>query len=145
MWIINGILAGLIAGAFMGLSSQIGYFLGIIKSHLVIIDGEFFLRKLKIGTAKPAVYAAGIAIHLATSIIFGVIYFLLSEIISFESRSLWAVIPYVLILWLAMLLSALPVAGQGLFGKKAGRFAWLEQLVLHVIFGAGLWWASGIL
>ena len=48
--------------------------------------------------------------------------------------------------WLvaAMLAVALPVAGQGFMGKKIRSSVWLEQLVLHVIFGFSLWWALGI-
>jgi len=40
-----------------------------------------------------------------------------------------------------MLLTALPIAGQGLMGQKAGRRVWFEQLLVHVLFGMGFWWA----
>ena len=43
-----------------------------------------------------------------------------------------------------MLLTALPVAGQGFFGKKLHRYAWIEQLFLHIVFGLSFWWALGI-
>lgn len=42
-------------------------------------------------------------------------------------------------LWLSMLFVALPIAGQGLLGRKLGSLIWLEQIVLHIIFGIGLW------
>jgi hypothetical protein len=144
MWIIDGILAGLIAGVVMGLVSQIGYWTGILKSHLIVIDGKFVLLKLKQNTNTTTVYIIGIILHLITSIIFGVIYVLIAKLVGFESRSIWALSLYVLILWLAMLLTALPVAGQGLFGKKIHHYVWLEQLILHIVFGFSFWWALGI-
>jgi uncharacterized membrane protein YagU involved in acid resistance len=144
MWIIDGILAGLIAGVIMGCVSQIGYWLGILNSHLIVIDGKFVLLKLRQNTNTMAVYITGILIHLITSIVFGVIYVLIAEFVGFEPRSEWALSVYVLILWLAMLLTALPVAGQGFFGKKLHRYAWIEQLFLHIVFGLSFWWALGI-
>jgi hypothetical protein len=114
MWIINGFLAGLIAGVIMGCISQASYWLGILKSHLIVIDGEFALRKIKQRTTAPAVYTIGILIHLITSIVFGIVYILIAKLVGFDLRSIWAISVYVLILWFAMLLTALPVAGQGL-------------------------------
>jgi hypothetical protein len=42
-----------------------------------------------------------------------------------------------------MLFVALPIAGQGSFGKKVGNSVWLEQLFLHAVFGVAFWWALG--
>jgi hypothetical protein len=140
MWIIDGILAGLIAGVIMGCVSQIGYWIGILKSHLIVIDGKFVLLKLKQNTNATAVYIIGIILHLITSIIFGIIYVLIAKFVGFEPRNVWAFSVYVLILWLAMLLTALPAAGQGFMGNKIHRYVWLEQLVLHIVFGISFWW-----
>ena len=144
MWIIDGILAGMIAGAIMGCVSQIGYWLGILKSHLIVIDGKFVLLELKQNTNTVAVYITGIVIHIITSIAFGIIYVLIAEIVGFDFRSFWPLSIYFLILWLAMLLTALPVADQGFFGKKIHRYVWIEQLVLHIVFGISFWWSLGI-
>ena len=144
MWIVDGILAGLIAGFIMGSISQLGYWLGILKSHLIVIDGKFALSKIKMDTNTQAIYSIGIFIHLITSIIFGIIYVLIAELVGFELRSIWLTAFYVLILWLAMLFSALPIAGQGFMGSKISRYTWLEQLVLHIFFGFSFWWGLGI-
>jgi len=144
MWIIDGILAGLIAGGIMGLVSQLGYWLKILKSHLIVIDGEFAIRKTKQNTTKPMVYAVGVILHLVTSIVFGVIYVSMAKTGGFDLRGIWSITVYFLILWLAMMLVALPVAGQGFLGKKSSRYAWLEQLILHIVFGISFWWALGI-
>ena len=145
MWIINGILAGLIAGIIMGCVSQFGYGLGILKSHLIVVDGEFALHQIKQNTTTLAVYVVGVIIHLITSIVFGVIYVLVANLAGIDLRTVWAITLYVLILWLAMLFMALPIAGQGFMGSKISRYAWLEQLVLHIIFGFSFWWALGII
>ena len=145
MDIVYGLVAGIIAGVIMGCISQIGYWLGILKSHLIVIDGKFALRKIKMDTTTKAIYSIGIFIHLITSIIFGIIYVLIAELVGFELRSIWPVAVYVLVLWIAMLFSALPIAGQGFMGSKISRYAWLEQLVLHIFFGFSFWWALGIL
>jgi uncharacterized membrane protein YagU involved in acid resistance len=144
MWIIEGVLAGLMAGAIMGCISQLGYWLGILKSHLIVIDGKFALRKIQLDITPKAVYYIGIFIHLVTSIIFGIIYVFIAELVGFEPRTIWPIAVYVLVLWLAMLFSALPIAGQGFLGSKVSRYAWLEQLVLHIIFGFSFWWGLGI-
>jgi uncharacterized membrane protein YagU involved in acid resistance len=145
MWIAEGILAGLIAGVIMGLISQIGYWTGILKSHLVIIDGKFALEKIRTASSKPAVYAAGILIHLVTSMVFGVVYEVIAKLIGFEIRNYWAITLYVFLLWLAMLVVALPLAGQGFLGKKIHGYVWLEQLILHIVFGFSFWWALGVI
>ena len=46
MWIIDGILAGLIAGIIMGIFSQLGYWFGVVKSHLIVVDGAFGVHAL---------------------------------------------------------------------------------------------------
>ena len=144
MWIIDGIFAGLIAGIFMGIFSQLGYWLGIVRSHLIVIDGAFALRIIKRGTGTPATYTVGTVIHLVTSIIFGIVYVVIARIAGFDLQWAIAIAVYVIMLWLAMLAVALPIAGQGFLGNKIRSSVWLEQLVLHVIFGLGFWWALGI-
>lgn len=145
MWIINGILVGLIAGAIMGWVSQLGYWLKILKSHLVLIDGEFALRKMKQNTTMPAIYVVGVILHLITSIVFGIIYISIAKIAGFDLRGIWSITVYFLILWLAMLLVALPVAGQGFLGRRISRYTWLEKFILHIVFGISFWWALGIM
>lgn len=144
MWIIDGILAGLIAGVVMGVISQIGCWTGVLRAHLIVIDGEFVLRMFKLRSTTPAVYAAGILMHLFTSIAFGVVYVLITKFIGIDPATYWAVAVYVALLWLAMLYTALPAAGQGFRGKKIHRYVWLEQLILHCVFGFSFWWALGI-
>ncbi len=145
MWLVTGIIAGLTAGIFMGIASQIGYWLGLVKSHLVVIDGAYLLRILKRDGGTIDIYALGTVTHLVTSIVFGIVYIIIARVAGFDPLLPSAVTVYVLILWLAMLAVALPVAGQGFMGKKIRRSVWLEQLVLHIIFGIAFWWALGLL
>ena len=60
IWIIEGVLAGLIAGVIMGCISQLGYWLGILKSHLIVIDAEFALHKIRLHTTAQAIYSIGV-------------------------------------------------------------------------------------
>ena len=145
MWLIAGVTGGIIAGVFMGIASQLGYWLGIVKSHLIIIDGAFSLRMLKRDGSTVVIYALGIVIHLVTSTIFGIVYVIIARLAGFDLLLPLAITVYVLILWLAMLTVALPIAGQGFMGNKIRQYVWLEQLVLHIIFGIGFWWALGII
>jgi hypothetical protein len=144
MWIVDGVLAGLIAGIFMGVFSQLGYWLGVVRSHLIVIDGAFALRMMKRDSGRIETYIAGTIIHLVTSIVFGIVYVAIAELADFDMQSAVPVVIYVFVLWLAMLAVALPVAGQGIMGNKIRGSVWLEQLVLHIIFGFGFWWALGI-
>ena len=144
MWVLDGIIAGLIAGIFMGILSQLGYWFGVIRSHLIVVDGAFALCMLRIDGGTPATYAVGIIIHLVTSIVFGIVYVAIVQLAGFTLQWFVAVAVYVFILWLAMLIVALPIAGQGFMGNKIRGAVWLEQLILHVIFGFSFWWALGI-
>ena len=144
MWIVNGIIAGSIAGVIMGIFSQFGYWLGVVRSHLIVVDGAFALRILRREGGTTTTYAVGTLIHLVTSIVFGIIYVVIAKVVGFDVHWAVAIAVYVFVLWLAMLAVALPVAGQGFMGNKIRSSVWLEQLVLHVIFGFSFWWALGI-
>lgn len=145
MWIVEGVLAGLIAGIFMGIATEIGYRLGLLRSNLVIVDGSFALRLMNRAEGSVAIYVLGTVIHLVTSAVFGIVYVILAKLFGCETRLAPAIIVYVFVLWVAMLLVALPVAGQGIMGQKIGKVVWAEQLILHVIFGLGFWWALGLI
>lgn len=144
MWILDGFMAGTLAGISMGLVSEIGYRLGLIKSNLIVIDGQYGLTMLKLPYSKSMVYALGTVIHLITSIVFGVIYTTIAHFVGFGYQHLVVLPVYIVALWLAMLFTALPIAGQGIAGRNIRKYVWAEQAVLHIIFGIGLWWALGI-
>lgn len=135
------VAAGVIAGAFMGVVSEFGYRLRLSKSNLLITDGEFATRLIGMGDKSALTYPFGIGIHLVTSAVFGAVYFGITKPFEITLHSAQYIAPYVFVLWLAMLFTALPIAGQGLLGRKLSRFAWVEQLVFHVVFGIGFWWA----
>jgi uncharacterized membrane protein YagU involved in acid resistance len=141
MWLVEGLLAGLIAGILMGIATEIGYRLNLLKSNLIIVDGSFALRLMNRAESGVAIYTLGITIHVVTSAVFGIIYVILAIVFSFDTRLTLAIVIYVFLLWIAMLFVALPVAGQGVMGKKISGVAWAEQLILHIIFGLGFWWA----
>ena len=144
MWLSNGIFAGLIAGIIMGVVSQAAYRLGILKSHLIIIDGKFALRKLSMNPTPFKTYITGILIHLFTSMVFGMVYVLFARFAALKPGTIWVITLYFLLLWLAMLVVALPLAEQGFWGKRIGNFVWLEQLVLHIVFAVSFWGLLGI-
>ena len=145
MWIVEGLMAGLIAGILMGITTEIGYRLGLLRSNLVIVDGSFALRLMNRSENDIAVYVLGTVIHLVTSAVFGIVYVILATLFGFDRRLILAIVVYVFVLWVAMLFFALPVAGQGIMGKKISGMVWAEQLVLHIIFGLGFWWALGLI
>lgn len=139
MSLVTGLISGFLAGSIMGVMSHTGYKAGIFKSSLFLIDGSFTLRRL--GIRQDARYAVpvGVPVHLATSVSFGIAYAFLTQVMDFEPANAWTVGIYVFLLWLSMLFVALPVAGHGVFGKKLGSRTWLEQLLLHALFGAAFW------
>jgi hypothetical protein len=51
---------------------------------------------------------------------------------------------YIVMLWLAMLFTALPIASQGIAGRNIGKHVWAEQAMLHIVYGFGFWWALGL-
>ena len=145
MWLVEGLVAGLIAGIFMGIATEIGYRLRLLKANLVIVDGSFALRLMNRPESNAAIYVLGIVVHLITSAVFGIIYVILAKHFGFDTRLILAIAMYVFVLWIAMLFVALPVAGQGIMGKKISGIVWVEQLVLHVVFGLSFLWALGLI
>jgi len=129
-----GLLAGVAAGAVMGVASDVASRLRVFRSSMFVVDGSFLLRTVGTGDSSVIVYAAGIPMHLVTSGIFGALYPVAVWFTGLEILSLPLVALYVLFLWLSMLFIALPTAGQGFLGSKAGPLTWLEQLALHVVF-----------
>jgi len=135
------VTSALIAGIFMYITSELGYRLGISKSNLALIDGEFAVKSIKMPVNTFFVYMFGIPIHLVTSAAFGLIFYGIVKGLDLNASSAQVITPYVFCLYLAMLVTALPIAGWGILGRKIGRFSWLEQLAFHAVFGVGLWWA----
>jgi hypothetical protein len=138
---LQGILAGLVGGVLMGAVSEVFYRLGIFKSSILVIDGLFVTRFMKRSANKMSTYLFGIPVHLLTSTTFGVIYMGVTHLLKLDPHSVWILCPYVAVLWISMLFVALPVAGQGVLGSKGSRLAWAEQLVLHIVYGVGVWFS----
>jgi hypothetical protein len=133
----QGMLAGILAGIIMGIVSDGAFRLKIFRSSLLLVDGNFLFRFSRRKPTKAQLYAAGIPIHLVTSGVFGGVYAAGTSYLGLAPLSPSLVAAYFGILYLSMLFIALPIAGQGLAGSKAHSSTWFEQLILHIIFGAG--------
>jgi hypothetical protein len=139
MLLFEGVLSGLAAGILMGLISHAGFKAGIFKSSIFIVDGMFVLQRAGLQYNENKAVLFGIPVHLLTSVSFGLAYAVLTGIMKLEAINTLLIALYVFMLWLSMLFVALPVAGQGFLGRRLGAQTWLEQMVLHVVFGIGLW------
>ncbi|MDD3846113.1 MAG: hypothetical protein PHC90_07080 [Syntrophorhabdaceae bacterium] len=131
---LSGFLAGLVAGMAMGITSEVAARLRIFKSSMFIVDGKFLLRNFGMEGSPKLVYLAGVPMHLVTSGVFGAMYPVAAGLAGLETLSVGLTAFYVFLLWLSMLFIALPTAGQGFFGSKAGPLTWLEQVLLHIVF-----------
>lgn len=139
MLLFDGIVSGLGAGILMGIISHAGFKVGIFKSSLFIIDSTFVQHILKLKHETKKALLLGIPVHLLTSVFFGIGYIVFISLLKLDLLNGWLIVLYIFMLWLSMLFVALPTAGQGLLGRKLGPHTWLEQMVLHVFFGIGLW------
>jgi hypothetical protein len=139
MPLFEGLVSGLAAGILMGLISHAGFKAGIFKSSILIIDGIFVQQRAGLKYNEQQALLFGVPVHLSTSVSFGLAYAVLISIMKLQLVNGWLIALYVLMLWVSMLFVALPIAGQGFLGKRLGSLTWLEQMVLHVIFGIGLW------
>ena len=136
-----GFLAGATSGVVMGLVSHICFRLRIFKSSLIVIDGSFFLRTLQLQDGQSLIFGTGLLIHLVTSGVFGALFVIAADFLGLDTLSPLLISAYVFLLWLSMLFIALPVSGEGILGRKSGPLAWLEQLILHMVFG-GLYYMA---
>jgi hypothetical protein len=135
----EGIIAGLWGGVIMALLSETGFRLGMSNSSLMLVDGLFAFRTMRKQPQPRVVYLLGTVIHLFTSAVFGIAYVLGCRILGVDPVSFSTLSVYAFLLWLAMLFVALPVSGQGLFGRRMGPYTPLVQLVIHAGFLAGFW------
>jgi hypothetical protein len=69
------------------------------------------------------------------------LYVIAADFLGFNALSLPLVSLYMVLLWLSMLFIALPLSGEGTLGGKSGPMTWLEQLILHIVFG-GLYYMA---
>jgi len=143
--ILKGVVSGIAAGVLMGIISDIFYRLKLFKSSLIVVDSSFLFNFLKKEGSPGMRLASGIIIHLFTSGLFGGIYVFVVILLGLNILSLPLTALYFFCLWLSMLFIALPVAGQGVMGKKTYSATWLEQLILHIIFWAKYYIALNIL
>jgi hypothetical protein len=141
MPLFEGVVSGLTAGILMGLISHAGFKAGIFKSSILIIDGMFVRQRAGLKYDKNKAVLFGVPVHLFTSVSFGLAYGVLISILKLELVNVLLIALYVFMLWLSMLFVALPTAGQGFLGRRLGPVTWLEQLVLHIVYGIGLWGA----
>lgn len=141
MSLFGGAVSGLAAGILMGLLSHAGFKAGIFKSSILIIDGMFAQQRAGLKYNKQQAVLFGVPVHLFTSVSFGLTYAVLVSILKVKPINGWLIALYVLMLWVSMLFVALPIAGQGFLGRRLGLVTWLEQLVLHIVYGVGLWGA----
>jgi hypothetical protein len=139
--LFGGAVSGLAAGILMGLLSHAGFKAGIFKSSILIIDGMFAQQRAVLKYNKQQAVLFGVPVHLFTSASFGLAYAVLVSILKIKPINGWLIALYVLMLWVSMLFVALPIAGQGLLGRRLGPVTWLEQLALHIVYGIGLWGA----
>jgi hypothetical protein len=139
MSVLEIVAAATLAGVLMGLVSEAGYQARVFNSSLIRVDSKFALDIIGLRESEATIYELGLPIHLATSATFGLTYFGIIRIFDFDSDSASVITIYVFFLWLSMLFAALPTAGQGFLGRKAGRYTWIEQLALHVVFGVMFW------
>jgi hypothetical protein len=142
MPLFEGVVSGLATGILMGLISNAGFKAGMFKSSILIIDGMFLQQRAGLKYNEHHAVLFGFPVHLFTSVSFvsfGLAYALFIGILKVEPMNGWMIALYVFLLWLSMLFVALPTAGQGFLGKRLGSLTRLEQFVLHIIFGIGLW------
>ena len=139
MALFEGVVSGLAAGILMGLISHAGFKVGIFKSSLFIVDGTFVQNILRLERNVNKSVLLGIPVHLLTSVSFGIGYVVSVTFLKLNLLNGWLIALYTLMLWLSMLFVALPAAGQGSLGRKLGPHTWFEQMLLHVVFGFGLW------
>jgi hypothetical protein len=145
--LLTGLLAGALSGALMGLFSHILFRVGLFHSSLIIIDGSFFFRVLKRQPSSAIISGAGLGIHLLTSALFGGFYMAGAAFLGLDPVVVRSFIPisiYTGFLWLSMLFMALPIAGQGVLGRKSSPYSWLEQLILHGIFAVTYYLSLGL-
>ena len=77
----------------------------------------------------------GLLIHLVTSISFAIGYVLFRMYLVPDWRWTMAGVVWTVILWFLFGLTVSPVTGFGLFGSKAGKWAWFELLITHCVYG----------
>jgi len=130
--IMNTVYAGILAGLGMAAAMGIGERLGLFKINLPFIDGKFFFKGR---FDNRTTYLLGLFIHLMTSISFALGYVLFRIYVVPYWSWQWAGPAWTIILWFLFGITVSPVTGYGLFGSRAGKWAWFELLITHCVYG----------
>lgn len=134
---INAIFLSLVAGiitAVPAFLSEIGK--RPPKDIPLLVDiKSFWGRKLSNGE----VFWLGLFIHLVLAALFGAMYELIVVKSLVDPYHINNLVIYATFFWLFVGGVVFPVVGLGLFGKKEGKWVWLELLVVQYLLAFFIW------
>jgi len=137
MPVISAVFLSLLAGiitAIPGFLSELGKKKPDNIPLLVDVK-SFWGKKLSNGE----VFWLGFAIHLLMAALFGALYELIAVKSFVRPYHIDNLMVYASFFWLFVGGVIFPIVGLGLFGKKEGKWVWLELLVVHHLFAIFVW------
>ncbi len=139
MEIINGIFLGAVVGLIIALPVIISEIFRRGKNLPLIVDIE------TIGDKKNTpmeVFVMSLLAHEAMAMLFGGLYMgLVDAGIYFHDFTARSLATYAFLFWILIGAIVCPLISLGFFGRREGRWVWLELLIAHHLFGLGLWFA----
>jgi len=134
----------------MSISCMVGFVLSIPATiaeirhrtdnlPLLVDIHKWFGRKFTPGE----VFAIGLLTHLLIATLFGGLYVFLQGY-SFTAQifvdyQIASLLSYSIAFWVFVGVILFPILGLGFFGRREGRFVWLELLITHILLGVGFW------
>lgn len=137
MDIVNGLFLGAVVGLIIALPAIISEIFRRGATLPILIDIETVGKK----HYKPReVFILSLAAHEAMALLFGGLYMFLVRVgWRFHDFTLASLGEYAFYFWFFIGGIVCPLIRLGFFGRREGRWVWLELLIAHHLFGLGLW------
>jgi uncharacterized membrane protein YagU involved in acid resistance len=125
--LVRIIIAGVVGAAAMVIATYLFHALGLPMVDFGRLLATKILRYHSHGTRL------GLVLHLVNGVVLAVIYALLVDMI--PGPGWLRGLGYGAVLWLVMMVVAMPALGDGFFGSRAPRGTVLSALVTHLVYG----------
>ncbi len=137
MEVINGLFLGAAIGLVIALPAIVAEICRRDRNLPILVDVHACWGQT---CKRSEVFWLSLFVHELMAMAFGGLYMLLLiRQWYFLDFRLLALLEYAIYFWLVYGGIVLPLARLGFFGRREGRWVWLELLIAHHLLGFGLW------
>lgn len=137
MEVINAMFVSAMVGIVIALPAMFSELTRRGKNLPILVDVKACWGRV---CTPEETFILSLFMHLLLAVTFGGLYMLLALLgWRFHDFRLLSILEYGLYFWVFVGVMILPLVKLGIFGRREGRFVWLELLSTYVLQSLGLW------